>query len=259
MTGEHPPRRAQSALMVLLTGVAGWVDAVGFASPAHVFVANQTGNAVFLALHVVERLFPQWGSRATVAAGYSGPLTSIAGFCLGAAAAVLVAAVAVRWRHSGDRDGGGSANSDGDESGNGGSSASRRGHWPVLILEALFLAVAAIQATGHSRWLGLTAAAMGAQSVYAARVALRGVTTTTLTGTMVTLVAGLPRAVGDSRARRHVVLLTAVLAAYVGGAGCGASVALGWSFPAAHVLAALVVVAAALLVGASRLPERSAP
>ena len=210
-------------LMVLLTGIAGWVDAVAYVRNGEVFVANQTGNAVFLAVQVAERSLPGV-SRIHVAVGGDtfGPLASLIGFCLGVGASVVPLR---RARRGGDE-----------------------APWLLLALEAVLLAIVVLLAgTPREIRLGLAAAAMGAQSVYAAGVAMRGVTTTTLTGTLVALISTFADDPGR-RARRAIVLLSAVWAAYTLGAWGGAAAGLTWSIGTVHGIAALGAAAAAAAV-----------
>jgi uncharacterized membrane protein YoaK (UPF0700 family) len=70
------PRRLSVVLLLTLTGVTGLVDAVSYLRLGHVFVANMTGNVVFLGLGVNPHsgLSP-WTS-----------LTALGGFLLGAVA-----------------------------------------------------------------------------------------------------------------------------------------------------------------------------
>ncbi|GAA1969676.1 hypothetical protein GCM10009838_30460 [Catenulispora subtropica] len=215
-----------AGLMVLLTAIAGWVDAVAYVRSGEVFVANQTGNAVFLAVQVAERAFPGPSHiRVHVAAGTDtyGPLASLIGFCLGVAASVIPLR---RARLAGDTE----------------------PPWLLLILEALMLGTVVLLAgTPREIRLGLAAAAMGVQSVYAAGVAMRGVTTTTLTGTLVALISTFADDPGR-KARRAIMLLTAVWVAYTLGAWGGAAAGLTWSIGTVHGFAALAAAAAAVAV-----------
>src|SRR5450631_2343673 len=70
------------ALLLVLTGVTGLVDAVSYLTLGQVFVANMTGNVVFLGFAVAN------------AANFSVPasLTAIAAFLLGALAGGRLAA-----------------------------------------------------------------------------------------------------------------------------------------------------------------------
>jgi uncharacterized membrane protein YoaK (UPF0700 family) len=216
-------------LMALLTGVAGWVDAVAYVRAGAVFVANQTGNAVFLAVRVAHRWFPGTPEGRMVTGHVAfGPLASLAGFCLGVAASVLPLR---RSRRSGD------------------ASAP----WVLLAVETVLLACAALtsSATRETR-LGLAAAAMGVQSVYAAGVAMRGVSTTTLTGTVVALISAFADEPGRTT-RRGLRVLGTVWAAYVVGAWGGAATT-AWRWPsfAAYGAAAIVTALATVAVLADR-------
>lgn len=220
-----------AGLMVLLTAIAGWVDAVAYVRSGQVFVANQTGNAVFLAVQIAERMFPGSARAHAVHLAASGdtygPLSSLLGFCLGVAASVLPLR---RSRRAGD------------------DSAP----WMLLVLEALLLAsVVLLAGTPREIRLGLAAAAMGVQSVYAAGVAMRGVTTTTLTGTLVALISAFADDPGR-QARKAIALLTAVWVAYTVGAWGGAAAGLTWSIGTVHGFAALAAAAAAFAVWRDR-------
>lgn len=211
-------------LMVLLTGVAGWVDAVAYVRNGEVFVANQTGNAVFLAVQVAERWLPGVSRIHVAVRGDTyGPLASLIGFCLGIALSVIPLR---RARRAGDG----------------------APPWHLLAIEAVLLGVVVLLAgTPREIRLGLAAAAMGVQSVYAARVAMRGVTTTTLTGTLVALISAFAEDPGR-KARKAIALLSAVWAAYTIGAWGGAAAGLRWSIGTVHAVAALVAGAAAVAV-----------
>ncbi|MFD0632973.1 YoaK family protein [Catenulispora yoronensis] len=208
-------------LMVLLTGIAGWVDAVAYVRLGAVFVANQTGNAVFLAVQIAERVLPGTAQESVTPGDDTyGPLASLVGFCLGVAASVIPLR---RARLSGED----------------------AAPWLLLAIEAVLLAAVVLLAGAPRELrLGLAAAAMGLQSVYAAGVAMRGVTTTTLTGTLVALISTFADDPGR-KARRAIVLLTAVWAAYTIGAWGGAAAGLTWSIGTVHGIAALAAGAAA--------------
>ncbi|WP_026453164.1 DUF1275 family protein, partial [Saccharomonospora iraqiensis] len=81
MTTAPPPRRTVVALLVL-TLVTGIVDAVSFLRLDQIFVANMTGNVVFLGLSV---------TPSSSVAAYA-PAIAIAGFTLGALAGGVFAA-----------------------------------------------------------------------------------------------------------------------------------------------------------------------
>jgi uncharacterized membrane protein YoaK (UPF0700 family) len=154
--------------ILLLTWVAGTVDAIGYLALGHVFTANMTGNAVLLGLAFGQGQFPA-AFRALVAVG---------GFILGVTIGALLA-----HRTGTDLD-------------------QRRAFVGPVILEALVLAAFALllhlpmiprnQQTLYIL-IGLSAIAMGIQSAAVRRLNLPGIATTVLTGTIISLVAGLVR------------------------------------------------------------------
>ncbi|WP_190276638.1 DUF1275 family protein [Catenulispora acidiphila] len=217
-----------AGLMVLLTAVAGWVDSVAYVRSGSVFVANQTGNAVFLAVQVAERWVPGVHPAGVVTEPDTyGPFSSLLGFCVGVAIAVPPLR---RSRRADDPE----------------------VPWILLVIEALLLASVIVLASAPRELrLGVEAAAMGVQSAYAAGVAMRGVSTTTLTGTLVTLISAFAEEPGR-RARKAIVLLTTVWAAYTIGAWGGAAAGLSWSIGTVHGCAAAAVALAAFAVWRDR-------
>jgi uncharacterized membrane protein YoaK (UPF0700 family) len=217
-----------AGLMVLLTAIAGWVDAVAYVRSGSVFVANQTGNAVFLAVQVAERWVPGVHSAGVVAEPDTyGPVSSLLGFCVGVAVSVVPLR---RSRRTGDGE----------------------APWILLAMEALLLGSVTLLGTEPRELrLGLAAAAMGVQSVYAAGVAMRGVSTTTLTGTLVTLISTFAEEPGR-RARKGIMVLATVWAAYTIGAWGGAAAGLSWSIGTVHGVAAAVAGLAAIAVWGDR-------
>lgn len=158
------------ALLVGLTLSAGYVDAVAFFGLG-VFTANMTGNTVLLggalAAHALN-VGQLYGSI-----GIELPAISIVAFV----ASAFVAAAALR-----------------------GETASTRVHTIAIHLGivALFAGAAVLRHadTGVEAAVALLSAAMGLQSVVAVRVGVPGVSTTFVTGTLVTAVIaleGLPR------------------------------------------------------------------
>jgi len=220
--------------MVLLTAVAGWVDSVAYVRSGSVFVANQTGNAVFLAVQVAERWVPGVHHSGVVAQPDAfGPFSSLCGFCVGVAMAVLPLR---RARRTSDTE----------------------VPWILLAIEALMLASVIVLASAPRELrLGMAAAAMGVQSTYAAGVAMRGVTTTTLTGTLVALISGFAEEPGR-QARKGIALLTVVWLAYTIGAWGGAAAGLSWSIGTVHGVAATAVGLAAIAVWWDRRQRRTA-
>ena len=221
-----------AGLMVLLTAVAGWVDSVAYVRSGSVFVANQTGNAVFLAVQVAERWVPGVHHAGVAAESDTyGPFSSLVGFCVGVAISVLPLR---RSRRVGDAE----------------------APWILLAIEALLLASVIVLASAPRELrLGVAAAAMGVQSTYAAGVAMRGVSTTTLTGTLVTLISAFAEEPGH-RVRQGIMLLTMVWAAYTIGAWGGAAAGLSWSIGTVHGFAAAAVGLAAAAVWWDRRQNR---
>jgi uncharacterized membrane protein YoaK (UPF0700 family) len=154
--------------ILLLTWVAGTVDAIGYLVLGHVFTANMTGNAVLLGLAFGQGQF-QAAFRALLALG---------GFILGVAIGAILA-------HR--------AGTDVDQ---------RRAFVGPVIVESLVLVAFALvlhlpmiprnQITLYVL-IGLSAVAMGVQSAAVRRLNLPGIATTVLTGTITSLVAGLVR------------------------------------------------------------------
>ncbi|HXA08326.1 MAG TPA: YoaK family protein [Bryobacteraceae bacterium] len=154
--------------ILLLTWVAGTVDAIGYLGLGHVFTANMTGNAVLLGL--------AFGQGQFLAAFRA--LFALGGFILGVTIGAILA-------HR--------AGTDVDQ---------RRAFVGPVIVEGLVLAAFAVllhmpmiprnQNTLYIL-IGLSAVAMGVQSAAVRRLNLPGIATTVLTGTIISLVAGLVR------------------------------------------------------------------
>jgi uncharacterized membrane protein YoaK (UPF0700 family) len=212
-----PPReggfRAELAAIplpfIMLTAASGMVDAVTFLAMGHVFVANMTGNVVFLG-------FAAGGERNISIAGSLGAL---AAFIIGSFAG---GALSVR-----------------------SSSAERLMLRATSIELALVLvALGVVAAVGFtvdspSAFVAivLLATAMGIQSAAARTIAIPDFTTTVLTMTITGLAADLARGVSPKTARR----LLSVAAMFVG-AATGAALEIRAGVPAA--LAGVCVVMA---------------
>ena len=190
-----PPAAAKEdglpPLLILLTIVTGVVDALAYLRLGHVFVANMTGNVVFL------------GFAAAGANGLSvpGSLLAVAFFLCGGIAAGRVAG-----RHSGDR-----------------RHVLRVATGLELALCAIAILVAAFAGkslgTG-SRYalIGLMAVAMGVQNATARRLAVADLTTTVLTLTLTGIAADswLGGGSGARTARRVLAVFAMLLGAVVG-------------------------------------------
>jgi uncharacterized membrane protein YoaK (UPF0700 family) len=197
--------------ILLLTWVAGTVDAIGYLGLGHVFTANMTGNAVLLGL--------AFGQGQFLAAFRA--LFALGGFILGVSVGAILA-------HR--------AGTDVDQ---------RRAFVGPVIVEGLVLAAFAVllhlpmiprnQNTLYIL-IGLSAVAMGVQSAAVRRLNLPGIATTVLTGTIISLVAGLVRllhityvsspteepAASAPGRRRHLKLQAGVFIVYVAAAAAAA-------------------------------------
>jgi uncharacterized membrane protein YoaK (UPF0700 family) len=156
----------RDALLLGLTLVAGAVDAVSYLGLGRVFTANMTGNLVLLGLAIGQGQIPE-ALRSVVA---------LVGFALGAGLG--------GWLVGGAPGG---------------------EHWPSMVtvvlgvelgllagFELAWLLAGPNASSGELEVLiALSSAAMGMQSVAGRRLAVAGVTTTYVTGTLVTLMAEL--------------------------------------------------------------------
>jgi uncharacterized membrane protein YoaK (UPF0700 family) len=207
------------ALLVGLTVVTGLVDAFSYLELGHVFVANMTGNVVFLGFAVAGV------GEITVAAS----LLAVVAFAGGAA-------VGGRWASR---------------------RSLHRGHLLAaatsvqagLVLSASIIASTATTQAAPARLtlIGLLAVAMGGQNAVVRRLAVPDLTTTVLTLTVTGLVADTtPQPV---RIRRLISVLAMLAGALIGG------VLLRWAALAAPLWLASVLLAgcaASAYVAASR-------
>jgi uncharacterized membrane protein YoaK (UPF0700 family) len=221
--------RPTVAALLTLTAVTGLVDAVSYLRLGRVFVANMTGNVVFLGFSAD----PHSGLSAAAS------VIAIAGFVLGALAGGRVA-------HT--------------------LAAARPAHWLAAAFgaEAFILgAVAVLAGTGLLPWSGtgrfatiaILAAALGVQNSTVRHLGAPDLTTTVLTLTLTGLAADSALAHGPgARPHRRLGSVAAMLA----GAAAGASLQL-WSPDAVIALAAaLVAVVAGTFLAAAR-PRRTPP
>lgn len=222
--GRGDPHGPLAPMMVALTCVTGVVDAVSYLKLGHVFVANMTGNVVFLGFALAGA-----GGVSTAAS-----LTAIGSFLFGAIAGGRLGA----------------------------RSAEHRGH--VLrganVAQALLMAIAlgvALTAreplTSGARYALLVplALAMGVQNAAALRLAIPELTTTVLTRTL-TGIASESRIAGGrgSQLGRRSVAVAAMLV----GALTGALLALHVSIAAALAVALAAVVCVGFAVSALSRP-----
>jgi uncharacterized membrane protein YoaK (UPF0700 family) len=226
-----PPReggfRAELAAIpltfIVLTTASGMVDAVTFLTMGHVFVANMTGNVVFLGFAAAgDRDISAAGSLAALAAFVAG---SFAGGALtvgsSRAERLMLRAVAIN-----------------------------------LVLALVALAVVAVlgiavDSPGAFVAIVLLAIAMGIQSAVARTIAVPDFTTTVLTMTITGLAADLARGVSPKTLRR---LLS--VAAMFAGAAVGAVLVLRIGVPAGLIGVCIVF---ALSIGVELRTLRSPP
>jgi len=220
------PRQTVAALLTL-TAVTGLVDAVSYLRLGRVFVANMTGNVVFLGFSAD----PDSGLSAAAS------LIAIAGFVLGAlaggrAAHVLAAARPGRWL-----------------------AAAFTGQALILGVVALLTGTGVLPFTGEGRFatIGILAAALGVQNSTVRHLGAPDLTTTVLTLTLTGLAAD-SRLAGGPGAKPHRRLGS--VAAMLAGAAAGAWI-LQWSPTAVLAIAAALVaaVAAIFMTATGRRPE----
>ncbi|MGH2864343.1 MAG: YoaK family protein [Solirubrobacteraceae bacterium] len=197
---EEQGRLRARALLTALALAAGCSDAVTYVSLGHVFTANMTGNTVLLGIAII----------AGSAVGVARSACAVVGFCLGVALAAR------------------------------GIGARRGRLWSrrvtiALLAEALTLAAlaswAAVLGTAGSQvyWMiALSGVAMGAQSAAVQAVAIPGVATTYITGTLTGAVAAAAAGTGkgetqlESPATQRLaaaIWITYLAAAIAGAAG----------------------------------------
>jgi uncharacterized membrane protein YoaK (UPF0700 family) len=211
-------------LLVGLTIVTGLVDAFSYLTLGHVFVANMTGNVVFLG----------FGLAGTGGISLVSSLVAVLAFALGAAAGG-------RWSVR---------------------PALHRGHLLAVAAAAQTgLVVSAAIVAGRAGVSGskvrlvlivLLAVAMGGQNAVARRLAVPDLTTTVLTLTVTGLVADATTAA--VRLRRVVPVVAMLCGALAGGA------LVRWVSPSAPLWVASAVLTAIVVVvqGASRSPQAAA-
>ncbi len=205
-------------LLLSLTMVTGVVDAVSYLKLGHVFVANMTGNVVFLG-------FALAGARGL---STSASLLALGAFLLGALGGGRLAV-----RHP-----------------------DHRGHLlraasatqATLVAIALLVAVLAPSSpdrTVRYALIVLLAVALGIQNAAAQRIAVPDLTTTVLTRTLTSLAADSGLAGGDGA---HVGRRALAVGAMLLGALAGALLALRVSIAVALAVALALVVCAGLTV-----------
>lgn len=209
--------------MLLLTGVSGLVDAASYLQLGHVFVANMTGNIVFI------------GFALAGAAGVSLPNSAVAigSFLIGAFAAARLA----RRR----------------ERGQSGLLRIMTAAQCVIVVLAIANGLTSQRPSGVTAFavVGLLAAAMGVQSTTTSRLAIPGFNSTVVLTTMLSTLAAESRLGGGSGANNGRRILA--IGFMFGGGLVGAALTLRtvWLAPLVVAVLLLGVVAAAAGGGAS--------
>src|SRR5438309_1156882 len=211
----------RNLLLVGLTFAAGCVDAISYLAVGRVFTANMTGNIVLLALDVAQSMGPQ--TRRSVVA--------LVAFAAGVAIAAMV-----------------------------GRTRAKEEMWPARTTLALAVEAALLAGFAAVWWsvphpldevralvlVALFGLAMGVQSATARQLAVRGVSTTFVTGTLTTLVSDIVTLAGPPGgwSLNAGVLVALLVGAVVGGVAEVHAPSVAAALPAAIVA---MVVAAAIL------------
>jgi uncharacterized membrane protein YoaK (UPF0700 family) len=207
------------ALLLLLTVLTGVVDAVSILKLGRVFVANMTGNVVFIGFALAGA--PGFSLSASVAA--------LVGFLVGARGGGELAA-----RIRGHR---------------GWLLCAGAGVEAILLAAALVVAVAVGPSMGDATrdvLAGLAAVALGAQNAVVRRLGVSALTTTVLTMAL-TGIATDVRAGGWRAVELPVLAVLTMFAGAVGGAALVLHTSVAAGLAAATGITVLVVVAAAAL------------
>ena len=199
-------------LLLVMTFVTGVVDAVSILRLGHVFIANMTGNVVFL------------GFAFAGAPGFSvlASLVAVGAFLVGAATSARIAARSQRQ-----------------------ALARIATVEATLFAGATVVAVFAIGAAARDVVTALLALAMGGQNATARKLAVPDLTTTVLTLTLTGLVSD-PADLGrpGSHALRRAGAVAAMLTGAIAGALLVLHTSTGWALGAgAAILAAVAVTA----------------
>jgi uncharacterized membrane protein YoaK (UPF0700 family) len=216
---RDPRHGALPLLLLVLTTTSGVIDAVSILGLGRVFVANMTGNIVFIGFAIAA--VPGFSLAASVAA--------LGGFLIGAfTGGAMVDAFG---KHRGLL----LRNACGLES--------------VLVASALVVTLIADEDKGRgakAAVAALCAVAMGIQNTAARRIAVPDLTTTVLTMTLTGIAADVCRSGAATITRRVLAVLT-MFAGAIGGALLVLHTRLAWALALALFLLAVVTVAAALL------------
>jgi uncharacterized membrane protein YoaK (UPF0700 family) len=212
---HHPQHGPLPAILLLLTFGTGLVDALSILGLGRVFVANMTGNVVFV------------GFALAGAPGFSlaGSLVALAAFLVGAWGGGLLAARSARHRGRLLRD----------------ALLVQTG----LLLAALLLWGVLVGTGAGLTVLGVAALALGVQNSVVRRLAVPDMTTTVLTMTLTGIGADLRR--GDvATAVRRLVTVGCMLAGAVAGAVVVLRAGVEAGLVAVTAVTAVALVAAAL-------------
>jgi uncharacterized membrane protein YoaK (UPF0700 family) len=213
-SGESKPREdaALVPLLLVMTVVTGTVDAVSILRLGHVFVANMTGNVVFLG----------FAFAGTQGFSVSASLVAVGSFLAGAAVGGRMP-----------------------------STARREALARVAACEALLCAAAtvvSVAASGTAPRYAMTVLlgfAMGGQNATVRKLAVPDMTTTVLTLTLTGLAADPPDfSVPGSHGRRRVSAVLSMLIGAVAGALLVIHASTGWALATATALLAAIAVAA---------------
>jgi uncharacterized membrane protein YoaK (UPF0700 family) len=233
---EHPPRRPpevfasralneradiRDALVILLAGAAGAVDAISFLGLGGAFSANMTGNVVLLG--------------AAVGKGFTEQLLRSGAALAGYVAGVYATARLLRDEPNGLWPG-----------------WMTRGLTAVALIECAVLAGwlasdGSPALGGQAALLAVFALAMGAQGALVHRLGLAGVTTTYVTGTLTGFLSELATESGSGRNRLQ--RLSTILALFIGAAAAALLIV--------HARAVAAILPPALTFAAVMLAQRS--
>jgi uncharacterized membrane protein YoaK (UPF0700 family) len=220
---RSPAHGPLPVLLLVLTAATGVIDAVSILALGRVFVANMTGNVVFLGMALARA--PGFSLTASLAA--------LAGFLGGA-----LAGGAVLRRHSGHR----------------GRLLRDVGAGELVLLAAALVLTVVTPATGAVTAVvaGLLAIAMGLQNTAARKLAVPDLTTTVLTMTLTGIAADIGGRGGGATIVRRLLAVLTMFAGAIVGTLLVLHAPLAWALALAMLLLAVVVLVALLASGHAR-------
>ena len=220
---RSPAHGPLPVLLLVLTAATGVIDAVSILALGRVFVANMTGNVVFLGMALARA--PGFSLTASLAA--------LAGFLGGA-----LAGGAVLRRHSGHR----------------GRLLRDVGAGELVLLAAALVLTVVTPATGAVTAVvaGLLAIAMGLQNTAARKLAVPDLTTTVLTMTLTGIAADIGGRAGAATIVRRLLAVLTMFAGAIVGTLLVLHAPLAWALALAMLLLAVVVLVALLASGHAR-------